>query len=96
MNRKALLIGMALMVVVMAGCATHYAANVVTDPYGLFFGIWHGFISPWALALNIISWVAGIFGFSILESVQIVGRPNTGVFYYVGFVFGLLVYAGGQ
>ena len=96
MNRKTLLMGMVLIVIAMAGCATHYAPDVVSDPYGIFFGIWHGFIFPWALLVNIISWLAGIVGFPVFESVQIIGRPNTGFFYYVGFGVGLLVYAGGQ
>ncbi len=92
MNRKPLLIGMVLLVVVLAGCATHYAPDVVNDPYGFFAGIWHGVLFPWALFVNIISWFAGLIGFSVLESIQIIGRPNTGIFYYVGFVMGLSAY----
>ena len=79
----------------VAGCATHYSADAIGDPYGFFSGLWHGFLFPYALTANIISWLASVVGISIFDSIQIVGRPNTGFWYFVGFAFGLCSYSGG-
>lgn len=95
MRRKTALLGATVTVLALSGCATHYAPDVVSDPYGFFSGIWHGIIFPWALLVNVISWIAGILGFSLFESIQIVGRPNTGLWYYVGFALGLFAYGSG-
>ena len=75
----------------LSGCAHHYATENYADPYGFFFGIWHGIIFPFALIANIVSWILSIFNIDFLSSVQIIGRPNTGWPYYVGFVFGLIL-----
>lgn len=89
--------GIALFIasVVITGCATHYTADAVADPYGIFSGIWHGIVFPLALLANLISWVAGLFGVSFLDSIQLIGRPNTGLWYYLGFALGLGAYGGG-
>lgn len=93
--RIAFLIGM--LALVLTGCAAHYTPEAVRDPYGVFSGIWHGFVFPWALLANLISWVLGLIGISFMGSIQIIGRPNTGVFwYYVGFALGLGSYSAGS
>ena len=79
----------------LAGCAAHYAPDSAADPYGLFSGIWHGLICPFSLAVNFVSWLAALVGWSVFDAVQIIGRPNTGLWYYVGFVVGLSFYGGG-
>ena len=80
----------------LAGCARHYTPQSIADPYGLFSGIWHGLVFPYALLANILSWLLSIFGIEFLSDVKIVGRPNAGVlFYYVGFVMGVSTYGGG-
>lgn len=84
----------AVVTLLLTGCASHYSSAVALDPYGFFSGLWHGLISPFSIAANIISWVCSIFGFSVFENVQIIGRPNTGFFYYIGFIFGLFLYGG--
>lgn len=81
-----LLLGASLL---LAGCAAHYTAESVADPYGFFSGIWHGLVFPFALLANLISWLASLIGISFLDSIQIIGRPNTGFWYYTGFVLGL-------
>jgi len=73
----------------LSGCATHYEPQVFSDPYGFFSGIWHGVIFPFSLIANLVSWLASLVGISLLESVEIIGRPNTGLWYYVGFAIGL-------
>ncbi|MDI1267876.1 MAG: hypothetical protein PSV40_02075 [Polaromonas sp.] len=81
--------------ILLSGCATHYSADVVRDPFGFFSGIWHGMIFPISVVVNFLSWMLGLLGLSFLESIQIIGRPNTGVGYYIGFVVGLTVFGGG-
>jgi len=79
----------------LSGCANHYTPEAYSDPYGFFSGIWHGFIFPYALFANIISWFLSLFGIEFLADIQIIGRPNTGFFfYYIGFLLGLSVYGG--
>lgn len=81
-SRKALL----LLVVIsgLAGCAHQYGAVSFDDPYGFFSGIWHGLIFPFSL-----------IGCMFIDSVFIVGQPNTGWPYYLGFAFGLCAYGSG-
>ena len=78
----------------LSGCAKHYAAEINSDPYGFFSGIWHGLLFPFALIANIISWFLSLFAVDFLSSIQIIGRPNTGFFYYVGFFVGLCGHGG--
>ena len=90
--RRGLLLAACLALV---GCAAHYSPNAVADPYGFWSGIWHGFVFPYALLVNVFSWLFGLAGLSVMESVQLVGRPNTGTGYYAGYALGLLSYGGG-
>ena len=81
-------------VLVLAGCAAHYTPASVAEPYGFLMGIWHGFVSPYAMLTNLISWLAALVGFDLLRFIEVLGRPNTGLWYYRGFVLGLLPYLG--
>lgn len=84
-----------LTLLLLSGCARHYTPEAYSDPYGFFSGIWHGFIFPYALFSNIISWFLSFFGVEFLSNIQIIGRPNTGFFfYYIGFLLGLSAYGG--
>lgn len=80
----------------LSGCAAHYTSEAVQDPYGFWSGLWHGMIFPIALLANFLSWVLSLVGFSFLESIEIIGRPNTGFWYYTGFVLGLFGSVGGS
>ncbi len=82
-------------VLFLGGCAQHGTPEAYSDPYGFFSGIWHGLVFPFALVASIFSWLVGLFGFSILDSIELIGRPNTGLFYYVGFALGLFSYGSG-
>lgn len=74
----------------LSGCATHYTSVTYADPYGFFSGILHGLIFPIALLINILSWVLSFFGVNFFSEVQLVGKPNTGFFfYYVGYFLGI-------
>ncbi len=92
-GRKQRHLFVALILLLVSGCAEHYTPDTYSDPYGFFSGIWHGFIFPYALFANIVSYLLSLFGIEILSNVQIIGRPNTGFFfYYIGFLFGLSAY----
>lgn len=86
----------ALLVVLLlglGGCARHYTG--VNDPYGFWSGIWHGLVFPYALLANVVSWMLGVVGIDFKSSIQLVGRPNTGLFFYwIGYVLGLGTYGG--
>ena len=81
--------------VLVTGCAAHYTNDSVQDPYGFFSGVWHGLIFFFSLIANAISWVCSLVGVSLFDSIGIIGRPNTGFWYYVGFAIGLMS-AGGS
>lgn len=86
-----------LLIATLAGCAAHYTPESVRDPYGFFSGIWHGLLFPFSLMINILSWFLELIGITFLSSIQIIGRPNTGFFwYYVGFILGLGICANGS
>lgn len=82
------------LIAILSGCASHYAPGSYSDPYGFFSGIWHGIIFPYALLTNIVSWCLSLIGISFLADIQILGRPNTGFFYYTGFAIGFFCYGG--
>lgn len=82
-------------VFLLTGCANHYAPDAMYDPYGFFSGIWHGFVFPLSLAANIISWILSLLDIHVFENIEIIGRPNTGIFYYLGFAIGISSGSGG-
>ena len=76
--------------VVLSGCARHYLGDAIADPNGLCGDIWHGMIFPITLFVNLVHWLVSMYGVSFLSDIQIIGSPNTGLFfYYIGFVLGL-------
>ena len=90
---KRLIISIFLMVMI-AGCASHHSPEVYADPYGFFSGLWHGFISPLTILVNIVSWMLSLIGISFFSDIQIIGRPNTSFFYYFGFFIGFISICG--
>lgn len=93
--RRAMLLALAA-TCLLAGCATHYQPEDVRDPFGFLSGVWHGFILIYSIAVNLLSWLLGLLGIDLFQSIEIIGRPNTGFWYYVGFVLGLVPYLGGS
>ena len=73
---------------ILVGCASHYSPQTIADPYGFFAGLWHGAIVGITITINIISWILSIVGISFFQDIQIIGKPNTGFFYYTGFALG--------
>jgi len=87
--RPALTLPVVLAVCLLSGCATHYKPEDIHDPFGFLSGFWHGLILPISLLINLASWVCSLFGFDMLSSIEIIGRPNTGFWYYLGFLLGI-------
>jgi len=63
----------------LCSCAKNYSPDVISDPYGFFSGLWHGSIVFFS-----------IIGYFIFHDVHILGEPNTGFTYYLGFFLGLV------
>jgi len=61
----------------LTSCASHFQDTTVYDPYGFFSGLWHGFIFP-----------LSFFGWLFVDNVYVIGQPNTGGTYFLGFIIG--------
>lgn len=95
MSKQRTIIIIFFCLLMLPSCATHYSSEIVDNPYGFFSGFWHGMICPLTIFINILSWLLSLIGFSFLDNIQIIGRPNTGFWYYVGFIIGLSSSGGG-
>ena len=80
MKRYSRFIFIVCTLLLIAGCAHHGQAEDYADPYGFFSGIWHGLILPFS-----------VIGFLFTSDVYIMGEPNTGLFYYIGFFLGFCI-----
>lgn len=69
-----------------SACAevTNIEDCVVEEPYGFFFGIWHGVIAP-------VSFVLSVF----FDDIAMYAVNNTGGWYDFGFVLGAGILFGG-
>lgn len=84
----------AILLSALTGCAHHYTQEAIAEPYGFFSGLWHWLVWPYALCANIVSWLLSLLDISLWRDIELIGRPNTGFFYYVGFALGLFSYGG--
>lgn len=71
-----------LAVLLLSGCADKMALAeaALKTPVGFWFGLWHGFILPWA-------WLISLFS----DSTAIYAVYNNGGWYNFGFVIGIYV-----
>lgn len=71
----------------LSACASQIDAGVSSDPEapGVFWGIWHGFIFPWA-------WLGSLFS----PDIAVYAVPNSGAWYDFGFFLGITVLGGGS
>jgi hypothetical protein len=79
MRRLDYILFMVLVSLSLAGCAHHFAPEEIGDPYGFFSGLWHGYI----IFFSFLGWL-------FVDDVYMIGQPNTGLFYYIGFGLGLM------
>lgn len=87
-SRTVLLVGLAMIAVVVAGCAApgnDVLAQGAAQPPGFWRGLWHGLISPITL---VISWFS--------DTVGIYAVHNRGGWYDVGFMVGVSIVFGGS
>jgi hypothetical protein len=75
-----------LLLVLFSSCAevSNIEDCVTDEPYGFFFGVWHGVIAP-------VSFVLSVF----MEDVAMYAVNNTGGWYDFGFVLGAGILFGG-
>jgi hypothetical protein len=76
--------GLCAVALVLSGCATQPTPRGGPNVPGFFYGLLHGFGSPVAL-------VAGFF----VSDSRVYAFPNSGWWYDLGFMIGLLPWAGG-
>jgi len=84
-NMKSLL-PFILLLVLFSSCAevSNIEDCVSDEPYGFFFGVWHGVIAP-------VSFVLSVF----FEDIAMYAVNNTGGWYDFGFVLGAGILFGG-
>ena len=76
-----------LALLALAACA-HQAPDAVShapDVPGFWWGLWHGFVFPWA-------WIGSLFD----PRVAVYAVPNQGGWYDFGFFLGITVLGGGS
>lgn len=84
--RKGLLVVGGVALLLLSGCAesVEVVAEAGEDPAGFWKGLWHGIII-------VISFIIGLFK----DDVAIYAAHNTGTWYDIGFVLGILFMGGG-
>ena len=65
------------LLITLAGCASQPAAETYDAP-GIFAGLWHGFVVPYAFIGHIFD-----------DSIRIYAFPNSGGWYDFGFLLGM-------
>ncbi len=76
-----------LLLPLLAACA-HQVPSGVSDAAstpGFWWGLWHGFIFPWA-------WIGSLFS----SDIAVYAVPNSGGWYDFGFFLGITVLGGGS
>ncbi|QZH75938.1 MAG: hypothetical protein JY451_04995 [Erythrobacter sp.] len=76
-----------LVTLLLSACASQMPAAVDTAPQtpGFWWGIWHGFIFPFA-------WIGSLFR----PDIAVYAVPNSGGWYDFGFFLGITVLGGGS
>lgn len=75
------------LILLLAACATQApeAVRHSGDVPGFWWGLWHGFIFPWA-------WIGSLFS----DQIAVYAVPNRGGWYDFGFFLGVTVLGGGS
>lgn len=71
-------------VVLLAACARQVASGVEPGAPGFLFGLWHGFIFPFAWLLSLVMPDAAVYAV-----------PNNGGWYDFGYFLGIYVFGAG-
>ncbi|MGB7405311.1 MAG: hypothetical protein WA906_06455 [Pacificimonas sp.] len=70
---------------VLTACANQAAVGVEAAAPGFLWGLWHGFIFPWAFIGSLFS-----------ADIAVYAVPNSGGWYDFGFFLGVVVLGGGS
>lgn len=84
MRHRSRLALLAVMVLLLTACAAGTAEFSEADPAGFLWGIWHGWIAPFAL-------IAHLFN----GDIRVYEVDNTGIWYDVGFYIAVISGFGG-
>jgi len=86
-QRKIALIVSCGLLFTLTACASQTDAGVsqAEDVPGFLWGLWHGFIFPWA-------WIGSLFS----EDIAVYAVPNRGGWYDFGFFLGITMLGGGS
>lgn len=76
-----------ILVLALSACASQMpqAVEQGSDVPGFWWGLWHGFIFPWA-------WIGSLFS----DDIAVYAVPNKGGWYDFGFFLGITVLGGGS
>lgn len=77
----------ALSLILLSACASQVPSAVEHGPQvpGFWWGLWHGFVFPWAFIGSLFS-----------DSIAVYAVPNRGGWYDFGFFLGVTVLGGGS
>jgi hypothetical protein len=87
MNRAVRTAAVTGLLLLLAACA-HQVPDAVEhgrETPGFWWGLWHGFIFPWA-------WIGSLFS----KDIAVYAVPNTGGWYDFGYFLGITVFGGGS
>ncbi len=86
MNQRRIILATGL-VLLLSACAAQIPAAVDhgQDIPGFWWGLWHGFVFPWA-------WIGSLFS----DDIAVYAVPNRGGWYDFGFFLGITVLGGGS
>ena len=87
MSRTFRMAAAGLLVILLSACAAQIPAGVAqgSEVPGFWWGLWHGFIFPWA-------WIGSLFS----PDIAVYAVPNRGGWYDFGFFVGITVLGGGS
>ena len=86
MKKRIIILGLlfAISLVILTGCIPGGGANTPSDPAGIFWGIWHGWIAPVSLVFSFFN-----------DHNSIYEVYNTGFTYNLGFYIAVISGFGG-
>jgi hypothetical protein len=86
-SRGAVLASVIALPILLAACAAQVPAAVEHGPQvpGFWWGLWHGFVFPWAFIGSLFS-----------DDIAVYAVPNEGGWYDFGFFLGVTVLGGGR
>jgi hypothetical protein len=89
---KIKLISVFIVLLFLTACASQYQDATFNDPYGFFSGLLHGVLCLLSLLCMVISWLASFsVDIDIFSDIVLIGKPNTGFSYGLGYAAGIII-----